>query len=76
MERRDGVVGVQLGVDRMGVGGAFFWFSFFSLSMGDAWNAVREWGRQRGDRDLSDTSSPSFRTESQYSKLPSADKKK
>lgn len=53
-----------------------FGFLFFPLSMGDAWNAVREWGRQRGDRDLSDTSSPSFRTESQYSKLPSADKKK
>lgn len=33
-------------------------------------------GETGGGRDLSDTSSPSFRTESQYSKLPSADKKK
>lgn len=30
----------------------------------------------RGGSDLSDTSSPSLRSESQYSKLPSADKKK
>ena len=46
---------------------------FFFHIVGDAGQ-----GRdtQREGSDLSDTSSPSFRSESQYSKLPSADKKK
>lgn len=63
-------MGVRLGVDiEWGVG-----FRFFRI-VGDAGGAVKERGGGCA-RDLSDTSSPSFRTESQYSKLPSADKKK
>lgn len=42
----------------------------------EAAGRLRAGGGGRGCSDLSDTSSPSFRTESQYSKLLSADKKK
>lgn len=66
-------MGVPLGVDRMGVGVLPFGFSIAWVMHG---GAGMEWGRRTGGGDLSDTSSPSFRTESQYSKLPSADKKK
>lgn len=75
VERRDRGVGVQLGVDRMGVGVLPSVFPYCGWCSGGG-GAVRERGRQKGGSDLSDTSSPSFRTESQYSKLPSADKKK
>lgn len=70
MERRDRDVGVQFRGYRMGVGVGSFGFSILWVMQG--WRV----GRQRRAGDLSDTSSPSFRTESQYSKLPSADKKK
>lgn len=62
------------------VGRFFFFFSSSPLSYcggdaGVAWWGC-EWGLHRRASDLSHTSSPTFRTESQYSKLPSADKKK
>lgn len=72
VERRDSDVGVQSGVYRKGVGGLFSFLPYCRW----CGEGVRERGRQRRGGDLSDTSSPSFRTESQYSKLPSADKKK
>lgn len=71
VERGDRDVGVQSGEDGVG-GGTFLSFFFFSYCGGDAGVALRGLHRRAGD--LSRSSSPTFRTESQYGKLTLAGK--
>lgn len=82
VERGDWDVGVQSGEDgvvrgvgvKEGEGGVYFFLrGTLSYCGGDAGVVLR--GPRRRAADLSHSSSPTFRTESQYGKLPFADKK-